>query len=482
MNLIKLSEQLKDVPDNYLAQEIQQPTGKYPAYLIISELSRRKRMRDGVAKPEPQTTVAEDLTGQGGLADTPQAMQSTAGMDVMGAEEPEEMPQMAGGGLVAFQRGNLVRQSLAAEDDLRQAGYQMSFPVNQSQYQSDDYAREFPDVRELPGIYRQIQEYSTPISEERRTSLREEGRRRRAEEVPFGREEEARRIASREKALEGERASNVNMALMEAGLGMMASRAPRGIQGVAEGGLKGLSALRAGKQEIKKSEAYLDQARENYARAQELYDEKKYAAGDKALQRADQQQAFAISGAQAKIQGIKAGIDIERGEEMHPLLMEKAQKDLQFARDTYESRLAEARLLPKSREAQIAKDLAAANLANVQARVGGFRSGQQPKPMLGPGMEGAFKGADALVMSAQKNKQDIILPNGQPLTGTTEQKKAVLASLIGSGKVADFTTDEANQKIYINPFGFAPAAQISQAPGVRGGKPDYSFNQFFSAD
>lgn len=478
MNLIKLSEQLKDVPDNYLAQEIQQPTGNYPAYLIISELSRRKRMRDGVAKPEPQTTVAEDLAGQGGLADTPQAMQSTAGMDVMGAEEPEEMPQMAGGGLVAFQTGNLVRQSLAAEDDIRQSGYQMSFPVNQSQYQSDDY------VRELPGIYRQFQEYSTPISEERRTSIREEGRRRRAEEVPFGREEEARRIAAREQALEGERSSNVNMALMEAGLGMMASRAPRGIQGVAEGGLKGLSALRAGKQDIKKSEAYLDQAKDKYAQAKELYDERMYAAGDRAVAEAERQQALGLAAAKDRLSGFKSMLDIRRDEEMRPLQMEKAQRDLQFARDTYAARVAEAQLLPKSREAQIAKDNAAAHLANVEANLGGRLGRGQPKPLLGPGMKGAFEGANAVVIEAQNSGYQIILPDGTPLTGGIPQQKSTIASLLSSGRVGSFSTDPQNKRIYINPYGYgaAPMTQAPQVPGAPRVRPDYSFNQFAGSE
>jgi hypothetical protein len=61
MNLIEIAEDLKDVPDQYLMQEIQQPTGNFPAYLVVSELSRRKRMRDKVAKEMPSQTVAQEL-------------------------------------------------------------------------------------------------------------------------------------------------------------------------------------------------------------------------------------------------------------------------------------------------------------------------------------------------------------------------------------------------------------------------------------
>ena len=61
MNLIEISEQLKDVPDQLLMKEVQAPTGAYPAYLVITEMSRRKRMRDQAMKQAPTTTVAQDL-------------------------------------------------------------------------------------------------------------------------------------------------------------------------------------------------------------------------------------------------------------------------------------------------------------------------------------------------------------------------------------------------------------------------------------
>ena len=61
MNLIEIAEDLKDLPDQYLMQEIQQPTGNFPSYLIVSELGRRKRMRDKVAKEMPSQTVAQEL-------------------------------------------------------------------------------------------------------------------------------------------------------------------------------------------------------------------------------------------------------------------------------------------------------------------------------------------------------------------------------------------------------------------------------------
>lgn len=125
MNLIQISEQLKDVPDQFLVKEIQNPTGSYPAYLVVSELTRRKRMREGALKEEPQTTVSEDLMG---ITAAPEAAESTLGsarqqmaqMPPQMAQAPQmpaqlagqmpQMPQMmSGGGLVAFEKGGPIR-------------------------------------------------------------------------------------------------------------------------------------------------------------------------------------------------------------------------------------------------------------------------------------------------------------------------------------------------------------------------------------
>lgn len=123
MNLIQISEQLKDVPDQFLVGEIQNPTGSYPAYLVVSELTRRKRMREGALKEEPQTTVSEDLMG---ITAAPEAAESTLGsarqqmaqmppqmapqMPAQLAGQMPQMPQMmAGGGLVAFEKGGPIR-------------------------------------------------------------------------------------------------------------------------------------------------------------------------------------------------------------------------------------------------------------------------------------------------------------------------------------------------------------------------------------
>ena len=134
MNLIELSNNLKDVPDQLLLKEVQEPTGAYPAYLVITEMTRRKRMRDSVMKEAPQTTVAEDLAQPSreqmmrAMAQMQQAQpmsQPSQGLNagLMSAAQPEELaamdanaaPQqaMAGGGLVAFSKGGETDDGVA---------------------------------------------------------------------------------------------------------------------------------------------------------------------------------------------------------------------------------------------------------------------------------------------------------------------------------------------------------------------------------
>jgi hypothetical protein len=130
---IKIESYLKDVPDSFLMKEIQQATGEYPPVLIVAEYNRRKRMRnaaEGQQIGEPKSIV-EDIKQEAGLMSAPGAMQTLAARDInqmgpppeemrpMPQQMPQQVPQMmpqqmmpmgmAGGGLVAFERGGPIR-------------------------------------------------------------------------------------------------------------------------------------------------------------------------------------------------------------------------------------------------------------------------------------------------------------------------------------------------------------------------------------
>lgn len=121
MNLIELENLVKGVPDDYLTKEVQSPSGQIPPFLALSEIQRRKDMRDryqaqqgAVQKP----TIAEQLTGGIG-AMQPQGAPAPAAPGGMGAPPvaagaapmptPPGQPQgFAAGGQVGYSGGGFT--------------------------------------------------------------------------------------------------------------------------------------------------------------------------------------------------------------------------------------------------------------------------------------------------------------------------------------------------------------------------------------
>jgi hypothetical protein len=119
MNIIKLQDMLRGVPDNALIGYVQNPQGEVPSYLALSELQRRKDTRAKFQQQQtPETSVAEDLgqeavQNQGGLAmlaDQPQQPVAEQGVASLPVDEGMYNEQnFAGGGIVAFENGGDVQ-------------------------------------------------------------------------------------------------------------------------------------------------------------------------------------------------------------------------------------------------------------------------------------------------------------------------------------------------------------------------------------
>ena len=122
MNIIKLQDMLRSVPDSALINYVQNPQGEVPSYLALSELQRRKEVRDNyqAVKPE-EKSVAEDLTQkaqpQGGLAmlaknpDLSPGAPSAQGVASLPVDEGMYQEQnFAGGGIIAFDDGGEVQR------------------------------------------------------------------------------------------------------------------------------------------------------------------------------------------------------------------------------------------------------------------------------------------------------------------------------------------------------------------------------------
>jgi hypothetical protein len=370
MNLIEISNQLKDVPDQFLMKEVQVPSGAYPSYLVISELTRRKRMRESALKEAPSTTVAQDLADPGreqrqmamaqaaqqmaapslnaaGLTAAPQAMESLAAQDAMGTTPPEMMMPaqgMAAGGVVSFKQGGDIPRfqntgyvsdpmfaqsedfsvpSLSGADrdrlvsamtlrELQEFNRSGNIPEHLRSLPAAKPAVPSPSAAPAPSAApeappppaaapaapaiapftmapykpRDIAVPTLPTEPTERELNRAVASRQAKykEDVPFRLGYLEKEMADRAKEMAGRKESNINEALIQAGLGIMGSKSPRFLQAVSEGGTAGLRAYQQGTKDIRASEDLLRQSRIDYNKAQMLYDQGKFNEGDKARQ------------------------------------------------------------------------------------------------------------------------------------------------------------------------------------------------------
>lgn len=126
MNIIDLQENLKDLPDKRLMQEMQRPTGSMPQFLVLSELQRRKRMRDDFKRQEAadMPTVAEEMiTGAGvpqegimamagAMAPKTNVAQDTGLAQAMPMQATRAPQMAADGGILNLFTGGRTREDL----------------------------------------------------------------------------------------------------------------------------------------------------------------------------------------------------------------------------------------------------------------------------------------------------------------------------------------------------------------------------------
>jgi len=116
MNILEQSEALKNIPEQALVQEMQMPTGMAPQYLILTEIQRRKRIRDEFQRREAQDipTVAEETVQAAGMPQAGvmqlaknMAPQTSMGQNTGVANAAPRQPTMgmAEGGIVNMRAG-----------------------------------------------------------------------------------------------------------------------------------------------------------------------------------------------------------------------------------------------------------------------------------------------------------------------------------------------------------------------------------------
>ena len=96
MNILQIEDDIKSLPDKSLMDAMQ--TGSFPQYLVLSELKRRKEMRDdykGQMASQDQGTVADEIMSQASMGINNQGIGSMAPMSMQNMQGmPQNTPQM----------------------------------------------------------------------------------------------------------------------------------------------------------------------------------------------------------------------------------------------------------------------------------------------------------------------------------------------------------------------------------------------------
>lgn len=118
MNILQVQDDLKNFSQQQLIQEMKQPKGVAPQFLVLGEITRRKRMSDDMKTrgAADQRTVAQEVVSaagvpQGGLAQMSQAMapKSSIEPNMQPPSQAQPQPQapmpMASGGILSLAAG-----------------------------------------------------------------------------------------------------------------------------------------------------------------------------------------------------------------------------------------------------------------------------------------------------------------------------------------------------------------------------------------
>jgi len=116
MNILQVQDDLKNFSQQQLIQEMKQPKGVAPQFLVLGEITRRKRMSDDMKTrgAADQKTVAQEVVSaagvpQGGLAQMSQAMAPKSSIEPNMQPPSQAQPQapmpMASGGILSLAVG-----------------------------------------------------------------------------------------------------------------------------------------------------------------------------------------------------------------------------------------------------------------------------------------------------------------------------------------------------------------------------------------
>lgn len=142
MNILKIQDDLKNFSQQQLVTEMQRPSGNVPQFLVLSELSRRKRMQTDQARAEAANTptVAQEAVAAAGMptGNVTQMAQAMAPKTSMAENTgiatmmPKQPTRMAEGGVVKMQTAGLAGGTVSAIAHLK-----VNYPKLYEAYKDD---------------------------------------------------------------------------------------------------------------------------------------------------------------------------------------------------------------------------------------------------------------------------------------------------------------------------------------------------------
>ena len=159
MSIIDQQKELEYYPDDVLAQEMMQPTGIAPSFLVATEIKRRNDMRNSYQMQKnqpPQMSVAEEQAMElQGIPDIdPNMMQQQMMQDPMIQEQmPQNAPmQMREGGAVRYQSGTQMTQDEADKIFARLFSSKEEVMKKFPQYFNPDGSQKSPQQMRAEGL------------------------------------------------------------------------------------------------------------------------------------------------------------------------------------------------------------------------------------------------------------------------------------------------------------------------------------------
>jgi hypothetical protein len=277
-SMTKITSVLSQMSDAELQQYAKlNKSDPYTMALVVSEANRRKE--GGMPTQKAPTVVDQQIAGM--------ALPEEMGI----AQLPVGDMDFAGGGIVAFQTGDMVPDPVMVDEERKRAAARLNAGIGAPPQAAAPAPVGGGILGDLTRMGESQIAAETAASESERAGLAAfksalEEREEKAKTYGSDREQ---RLKKREEEAKGSSKQNAFMTMMDIGLRVAAGQSPDALSNIAQGAQQGLKGFQERLDTIKTNKEKLD---EDYARLYEIREEKVNAVGERLLTLKQQESKF----------------------------------------------------------------------------------------------------------------------------------------------------------------------------------------------